>query len=44
VRRDGKVVKIIAPGAISEVAMIHWPRFFSAGLKDRTLDLPRCIP
>jgi hypothetical protein len=43
-RREGKVVKIIPEGAVSEVEMTHWPRSIRHALRDGTLDLPRCSP
>jgi hypothetical protein len=43
-RRDGRVTKIIPEGAVSEVDMTHWPRSIRDGVRDGTLDLPRCSP
>jgi hypothetical protein len=43
-RRDGKVVKVIPEGTVSEVEMTHWPGSIRCALQDGTLDLPRCSP
>jgi hypothetical protein len=43
-RRNGKVVKIIPEGTVSEVEMTHWPGSIRCALQDGTLNLPRCSP